>query len=216
MRPRLVVALFALVTLAPTPAAAHPVDDGTSYRWVRPPHSRLTDNIAPEGRVFTIPSESLIREFWTPDAQFHLTWEKGGLGVGDVVLDAQPVDPELLSPLPSPHSANGNAYRFEMTPGRSVGGGMLLLKVPAPAVAVYHSRDGGQWRRLEDRGAEAGEAAVTVTEEGLFLAASDHPSHSALATWRGAGAAAVVAAALGWGWRHRRRRLAAELPRLRQ
>ena len=203
------MALFALVTLAPTSAAAHPVDDGTSYRWVRPPHSRLIDNIAPEGRVFTIPSESLIREFWTPDAQFHLTWEKGGLGVGDVVVHAQPLDPELLSPLPRPHSANGNAYRFEMTPGRSVGGGMLLLKVPAPAVAVYHSRDGRQWRRLEDRGAKAGEAAVTVTEEGIFLAASNHPSHSALATWRSAGVAAVVTAALGWGWRHRRRRLAA-------
>jgi hypothetical protein len=88
------VTLVALVTLGPTPTAAHPVDDGTSYRWVRPPHSRLIDNITPEGRVFTIPSESLIQEFWTPDAQFHLTWEKGD--------DARRNSPGLLIEIPHP------------------------------------------------------------------------------------------------------------------
>jgi len=209
-----VAAAWIVVTLlAAGPGAAHPSDAGTSYQWVRPPHSRLIDNVAPEGRTFTLTEELLIQEFWSPDGQFHLSWDKGGIVAGDVVLDVQPLDPGELGPLEPPHTPNGNAYRLTLSPRSPLQGGILILRVPEPAVAVFHSRDGRQWRRLLDAGDGPGEAVVAVEEDGYFVAAAAHPPDAGtLPPVRVAVAATVAAMALvGWSFRHwARRRLAPE------
>lgn len=160
-----------VVTLA---VSAHPVDDGSTYRWVKPPHSRLTDNVPPAGRVASLPPGSPVQAFWTPDLQLTLAWTTGGAGDEGVTFDVQPIDPASLKDLPKGFSANGNAYGVKFSPVDRLGGRTVHLVVPTTPVAVFHSDDGRTWRKLPEDNDDEGLASPVVERQGLLLAASAH------------------------------------------
>lgn len=172
------LAVAALAFVAPLGVTlgvrAHPVDDGSTYRWVDPPHSRLTDNVRPAGRVATLPPGSPVQAFWTPDLQLTLTWSKGGVGDDGVTFDVQPIDPATLPELPDGFSTNGNAYRVALSPRDRLGGGVVHLAVPTAPAGVFHSREGGAWRKLPPADGDEGQATAALDRGGFVVAASSH------------------------------------------
>ena len=183
-----------LIPLGATFAASgHPVDDGSTYRWVNPPHSRLTDNIPPAGRVATLPPGSPVQAFWTPDLQLTLTWAKGGVGDKGVTVDVQPIDPATLGELPDGVSANGNAYRVALSPVDRLGGGTVYLAAPTTPVAVFHSGDGRSWRKLPEANGDEGLASAVLERDGFVVAVSTHRDRARFPTTP----VAVVVASLG-------------------
>ena len=200
------------------PAGAHPVDDGTTYRWVSPPHARLTDNVAPEGRTYIFPVGSDLQALWTPDLQLRVVWGKGGLGPAEATLDVQPLDPGRFAPLPRGVEPNGNAYRIELSPGTRIREGRVFLAVPTPPTKTYFSVDGRAWRPLPPTDTEDGIAGGVLARDGYVLAGSSHRDGGASA-WPtpvvvavGAAAAALLLLTL-WSWRRRRRNAVAALVR---
>lgn len=214
-RVALAIVAFAAPLAVTLAVDAHPVDDGTTYRWVNPPHSRLTDNVPPAGRVASLPPGSPVQAFWTPDLQLTLAWTTGGVGENGVTFDVQPIDPASLRELPKGFSANGNAYRVEFSPVDRLGGGTVHLVVPSAPSGVFHSPDGRAWRKLAPANGDDGLASAAVDRGGFVVAASTHndePAGFPVVAIAGMFAAAGVAIEVLRRVRRRRRKASSEQP----
>jgi hypothetical protein len=179
----------------------HPTDD-ESYRWVAPPADRAAANVAPEGRVASVPAGSAVDSVWTPDLQVVLRWQAGSLAPGEATsIEVTPLDPADLEPLPGAQEPDGNAYRIELAPAPEAPL-VLQLRVPHDAEDLWWSADGTSWSPLatpvDAAEPEPGTELARLPAPGYVLAGADlDPSswwwpEAAVVTWSACALAACV------------------------
>ena len=176
--------VVALLLAVPSVAHAH-TDPLAPYRWVSPPPEVAGGNVAPLERTADVPAQRdrlPAVEVWTGDLQAVLSLPDTELPARarvTVSVGLQPRDAATLGRLPSPLSADGNAYAVFVTDGGGpallAAPGRLTLAVPHAATAVLYSPDGATWTVLETSEPAANPVEAPFERSGYYLAAADHP-----------------------------------------
>jgi hypothetical protein len=156
----------------------------------------------PAGRAAELPPGTTITGFWTPDEQLVLTWPAGALPAATVTIEAEPIDPAMLGPLPGGRRPNGNAYAITLSFGAFRAEAGALLRVPEPVDGVYVSDDGHQWQPLVPRSGTAG-VGVAAFVSGHFILPSAPTRRSSPLRLLTLPALIVVSVVIGLIWRRR-------------
>ena len=179
-----VVWIVALLLAVPSAVLAHP-DPLAPYRWVNPPTEVAAGNVAPLARTAEVPSQRdhlAATEVWTGDLQAVLSLPDMKLPTSDratVTVSLSPTDAATLGRLPSPLSADGNAYAVTVidgdAPAELATPGRVTLAVPHAATAVLYSSDGAAWTVVASTSTSPNQVEATFDRSGYYLAAIDHP-----------------------------------------
>lgn len=191
----LVVYVGALaLTVALRDDHVRPLYDGfappPSYRWVDPPAFFESGNVEPTSHSATIRfshGDSAPTGVATPDGQFILNFGRGAIAprarTNAAMVKLSPIAPSDLARLPAGLRGNGNAYRLQMTyddgadVARLAHPGSLVLEIPELGDALYFSRDGQQWSKLESRAVPPRQLSLTgaFARPGYYLAGTNLP-----------------------------------------
>lgn len=141
--------------LSASPAAAHPGEGQTPYRYVVAPPGVISEGAATSG--VSIQPIGPAGFAGTTDNQMQLTLPAGAFaprsGAVGVRVQLDQLDPATLPPLPEGLEAEGNGYRVRLTYAPS---GAALVALTAPAVLSVSAPAGptdvlqlvdGRWQR---------------------------------------------------------------------
>jgi len=189
------------------------------YQWVNPPAPFVAGNRVPGPKrtEVTLGAGGSAQEgFSSDDGQLVVNLPAGAIPSGPptAAVTITPVDPATLGPLPGGATADGNAYRVEITyapAGPAVAtlaaAGSALLTVPQTPEKVFGSPDGHDWTQIELVPVDNSRLSFRVTSAGYVLAsaapitsvATPRSSDELGRTLAAAGATLVLAGCLYFG-----------------
>jgi hypothetical protein len=204
---------------------ALPLYDGFAppprYQWVNPPAPFVAGNRVPGPKrtEVTLGSGGSAQEgFSSDDGQLVLNLPAGAIPAAGPAAGAAvtitPIDPATLAPLPGGASADGNAYRVDITyvptgPAVTALGapGSALLTVPQTPDKLFGSPDGQAWTQIELVPVDNSRLSFRVSTPGYVLASAapvtsisvPRSSHDVGRTLAAAGATLVLAGCLYLG-----------------
>ncbi|MGQ0520930.1 MAG: hypothetical protein ACT4PX_07260 [Actinomycetota bacterium] len=203
--------LVAIATTAWAPGHVRPLFDGFGshpgqYNWVNPPREFAEGNEEPEPATAGIvleaegsaaasasPGDGQVLAALPPKALAPRPPDTAG------TLRVTPVDASTLAPLPAGLRPEGNAYRVDVryspsgTPATLAQPGSLGLTSETPATHLLFSADGKAWERSTGTPLANGNGITgTLTQPGLYLAASEGPARPLAGAGSDGGGAPVV------------------------
>ena len=209
------LAVYVVVATASVALSRHrvlPLFEGfgppPAYNWVKPPPQFAATNKVPKPKAGDIPYNGGTTGpavAATDDGQFVVNFAQGSFpshaADNNVHSLITPLDPAKLGPLPSGLSADGNAYRIDLTflPSGAVVGGLsvpgdVIMTVPHNAAALLYSPDGVAWQKLASQ--QVGQPTTigsTFTHAGYYLVGAK-PTALGLSGSKGGGVGTVLIA----------------------
>jgi hypothetical protein len=211
-----VLGVYVAVAVATMTWSGHPlrplfegVGPPPAYNWVKPPPQFAATNVVAQPKVSDIPLNGAATGpavAATDDGQFVVNFAQGSLPPHDADTKVHavitPLDPAKLAPLPAGLSADGNAYRIQLTytpSGVPVGAlavpGDVIMTAPHNSTALLYSPDGAAWQKLASQQV-GGPTTIgsSFTRAGYFLVASNPQATTRSGASKGGGLGTVLIA----------------------